>query len=44
MIDMAADPEFTHTMLNKLVASHLANLKLYLEAVGELVRKVGASS
>lgn len=40
MIDMAADPEFTHTMLNKLVASHLANLKLYLEAVGDYVQTI----
>ncbi len=34
MMDMAADPEFTHTMLDKLTEMHLTNLKRYLEALG----------
>ncbi len=35
MMDMAADPEFTHALLDKLTESYPANLKRYLEAVGE---------
>ncbi|MDK1021360.1 MAG: uroporphyrinogen decarboxylase family protein [Candidatus Hydrogenedentes bacterium] len=38
MMDMAADPEFTHAMLDKLTALHLANLKRYLEAVGDYIQ------
>lgn len=40
MIDMATDPEFTHAMLDKLVESYLANLKRYLDAVGEYIQTI----
>ena len=38
MMDMAADPEFTHAMLDKLTESHLENLKRYLAAVGGYIQ------
>jgi len=40
MIDMATDPGFTHTMLDKLVESYLTNLKRYLDAVGEYIQTI----
>ena len=38
MMDMAAEPEFTHALLDKLAESHLKNLKRYLAAVGEYIQ------
>ena len=38
MVDLAADPEFVHAMLDKLTEWHLANLKLYLDAVGDCIQ------
>jgi len=40
MMDMAADPDFTHALLDKLTESYLANLKRYLEAVGDFIQVV----
>ncbi len=38
MMDMALNPEFTHALLDKLTKYHLANLKRYLEAVGDYIQ------
>jgi uroporphyrinogen decarboxylase len=38
LMDMAGDPAFAHAMLDKLAESHLANLKRYLEAVGDSIQ------
>ena len=40
MMDMAADPAFTHAMLDKLTTSYLVNLKRYLEAVGDYIQTI----
>lgn len=40
MMDMALDPEFTHTMLDKLTEAHLDNLKRYLDAVGDYIQVI----
>lgn len=40
MIDLATDPEFTHALLNKLTELHLANLKRYLDAVGDYIQVI----
>ncbi len=40
MIDMAADPEFTHAMLDKLVGAYLVNIKRYLDAVGDYIQTI----
>ena len=38
MMDMAADPDFTHFLLDKVVEGHLRNLKRYLEALGDYIQ------
>jgi len=38
MMDLAADPEFTHAMLGRLTEWHLANLERYLDAVGDHIQ------
>jgi len=40
MIDMAADPEFTHAMLDKLTDSHIANLMRFLDYLGPYIQIV----
>jgi uroporphyrinogen decarboxylase len=40
MLDLAADPEFAHALLERLAEWHLANLKLYLQAVGDHIQIV----
>ena len=38
MLDLAAEPEFTHALLDKLTAGHLENLERYLAAVGDYLQ------
>jgi uroporphyrinogen decarboxylase len=38
LMDMAGDPEFVHTMLDRLTETHISNLERYLEAAGDYIQ------
>ena len=37
MMDLAGDPSFAEALLDRLLASHLRNVELYLDAVGDYI-------
>ncbi len=38
MMDLAGDPPFAEALLDRLLASHLRNVELYLDAVGDYIQ------
>ncbi len=40
MMDMIAEPDFTHAMLDKVTEAHLRNLALFLQAIGKFVNVI----